>query len=134
MVYIPKPNYEAFTPTPTTNDNIWILCYTINTLRAILSSKVHIAKRTKRIGYFLVIIKKKKKRKADLFKWGTLPSAPIFHLPTNADTARGTYHTPETKVLYKPTVKLAMLMWAIFVFLICPFFCFLTVLVTCSKE
>lgn len=113
MVYIPKLNYEAFTPTPTTNDNIWILCYTINTLRAILSSKVHIAKHTKRIAYFLVI---SKKRKADLFKSGTLPSAPIFHLTTNTDSARGTYHTPERKVLYKPTVKLAMLMWAIFFF------------------
>lgn len=64
--------------------------------------------------------------KADLFKWETLPSAPIFHLPANTDTACGTYHTPERKVLYKPTVKLAMLMWAMFLgfFYYAPFSAF----------
>lgn len=105
MVDIPKPNYKVFAPTPTTNDIIWMLCYTINMLRAILSNKVHIGKHTKRIPYFLVIIKKKK---ADPFKWEKPPSAPIFHLPTNTDIARGAYHTLERKALYKPTVNLAM--------------------------
>lgn len=129
MVDIPKPSYEALTPTPTAND-IWMLYYTINMLRAILGNEVHIAKHSKRIPCFLVIIKRKQ---ADPLKWETPLSAPIFHLPTNADIAHGVYHTLERKALYKPTVNLSYVNVSN-LFLVGPFFCFLAAFVTCLKE